>query len=261
MRDLMECGEIDRNEAERLLCCCVNGGPAFVIGTVGARLLGDAYKGVLLYAANVAASFLIALLLRRHPTEKKQNIPPVRLISLSGVFPAAVERAVTAVLGMSGYVLLFSAVLTLSDAVTGSFVMPSAFTIRFDPKPIFAAFWEVSCGCVELATCPLAGVGRAFSLGAAIGWGGLSVSAQIRGMFAEYALPRGKYYAARALHALLGGGLSAVLFAVMPMPRQTAAVVAPLYTVETVYPFSVSAAASAALLVLCGGILLCMARE
>lgn len=261
VRDLLERGEIDKKEAVRLLCCCVNGGPAFIIGTVGARLLGSAYKGVLLYIANVTASLLIALFSRRLQIEEKQNIPPAQRVPFSAAFAAAVERAVGAVLSMSGYVLLFSAILTLSDAIGLFAVTFNAFTNPIVAKAIYAAFWEVSCGCVELSACPFAGGGRIFLLGCALGWGGLSVSSQIWGMFSEHTLPRGKYYMARVWHALLGGGLSALLFAVMPMPHQTAATAAPLYSVTAVHPFSVSAAASAALLLLCGGVMLCVARE
>lgn len=261
VRDLLERREIDEKEATRLLWCCVNGGPAFIIGTVGARLLGSAYKGVLLYIAHLLASLMIALFSRRFGTERKQNVPPARKVPFSTAFSAAVARAVTAVLGMSGFVLLFSAVLTLSDATDITSVMFSTFTNADVPSAVWAAFWEVSCGAVGLTSCRVAGIGLAFLLGAALGWGGVSVLMQIRGMFSEHALPWKNFYSARAIHALLGGAFSGVLFWVMPMPQTTAAVAAPLYTVTAVHPFSVSAAASAALMLLCGGVMLSAARE
>jgi hypothetical protein len=244
-----------------LLWCCVNGGPAFIIGTVGARLLGSAYKGVLLYIAHLLASLLIALCTRRFCAEGKQNIPLYKKNPLSAAFSTAVSRAVTAVLGMSGFVLLFSAVLTLSDATRVSDVMCFAFTNESVARGVYAAFWEVSCGAVGLTACRISGVGLAFLLGAALGWGGVSVCSQIRGMFSEHSVLWGKFYLFRVTHALLGGALSAFLFAVMPMPQTTAAVVAPLYTVTSVHPFSVSAAASAALMLLCGGVMLSAAGE
>ncbi len=261
VRDLWDRREIDESEASRLLLCCVGGGPAFIIGTVGARLLGSAYKGVLLYAAHVLAMLLIAFFTRRRGEPTKQKVPPPQKVAFSAIFSLAVERAVTSILGISGFVLLFSAVLTLSDAVGVTNVMLSTFTSPAIPAAIYAAFWEVSCGCVELAACRFSGVGVAFLLGAALGWGGLSVAMQIRGMFSEPALPWGSYYVGRCAHALVGGFLSAGLFAVMPMTSNVTTAVAPLYTVTAVHPFSVSAAASAALLVLCGGVMLSMARE
>lgn len=261
VRDLLERREIDESEATRLLWCCVNGGPAFIIGTVGARLLGSAYKGFLLYIAHLLASLLIALVSRRFGTMVKQNIPPCKKVPFSAAFSTAVARAVTAVLGMSGFVLLFSAVLTLSDATGVTSVMFKAFTNEDVARAVYAAFWEVSCGAVGLTSCRIAGVGSAFLLGAALGWGGVSVLAQIRGMFSEFALPWGNFCLMRVVHAALGGALSAALFCVMPLPQTTAAVVAPLYTVTAVHPFSVSAAASAALLLLCGGVMLSTARE
>lgn len=261
VRDLLERREIGEKEATRLLWCCVNGGPAFIIGTVGARLLGSVYKGVLLYTAQLVASLLIAWFSRPVVTEAEQNIPPRTKVAFSAAFSMAVSRAVGAVLGMSGFVLLFSALLTLSDAIGITSVMLSAFTNADLLAALYAAFWEVSCGAVALTSCRIGGVGSAFLLGAALGWGGVSVSAQIRGMFSECTLSWGKYYLSRGMHAAFGGVLSALLFAFMPMPQSTVAVVAPLYTVTAVHPFSVSAAASAALMLLCGGVMLSATRE
>ncbi len=55
---LYRAGEIGRSEAERLLVCAIGSGPGFVIGCVGAQLLGRAGAGWLLLAAQVAASLL-----------------------------------------------------------------------------------------------------------------------------------------------------------------------------------------------------------
>ncbi len=257
VRDLLERGEIDRKEAARLLLCCVNGGPAFIIGTVGARLLGSVYKGVLLYIAQVTAAVLMALFTRQRGGKRNENIPPLCDSSFSAAFSTSVERAVAALLSMGGFVLLFSTVLTLSDAVGITGVMSNNFTA----KAVYAAVWEVSCGCVSIAACNLSGVSTAFLLGAALGWGGLSVSAQIRGMFSEHALQWGSYRMARLWQALLGGSLSALLFGVLPMPQASVPTAAPLFSPVAVQPFSVSAAASAALLLLCGGVMFCAARE
>lgn len=261
VRDLLDRGEIGRKEASHLLLCCVNGGPAFIIGTVGARLLGSAYKGVLLYIAHLAASFLIALFLRRRFESGNEKVPPIRDLPFAAALSAAVERAVTAVLTMSGFVLLFSAFLTLSEVVGITDVLSFPFTDSALVSAIYAAVFEVSCGCVELASCRLPMGTTAFLLGCALGFGGISVSAQIGGTLSDQLTLGRRYYLARGAHALLGGGLSALLFVLLPMPRVAVSAVAPLYTVTAVHPFSVSAAASAALLLLCGGVMLCTVRE
>ena len=51
--ELYENKEISRNEAMRLLPFCNNSGPLFVIGAVGAGMLGSTRLGVTLYAVHV----------------------------------------------------------------------------------------------------------------------------------------------------------------------------------------------------------------
>ena len=41
LSDMLARREIDRETAERALCCCVNAGPSFLISAVGAGMLGS----------------------------------------------------------------------------------------------------------------------------------------------------------------------------------------------------------------------------
>ncbi len=261
VRELLDRGEIDRREAARLLTFCINGGPAFIIGTVGARLLGSAYKGILLYIAHLLASLFLAFFSSKSRCQSCEKLPPVRSASFSSAFPAAIERALASVLTMSGFVLLFSALITLSEASGIKGVLLSPFTGSKVADALYTAVWEVSCGSMELVSCRIGGPLMAFLLGTALGFGGVSVSAQIGGMLSEY-LPLGRsYWFGRVKHALLGGVLSALLFAFVPMPPNAVSTAVSPNTVTAIHPFAVSAAASAALLLLCGGVMLCTAKE
>ena len=51
---LVERGELERGEGERLLGFCNNSGPAFILGAAGAGVFGSARAGLLLYAAHVS---------------------------------------------------------------------------------------------------------------------------------------------------------------------------------------------------------------
>ena len=261
VRELLDRGEIDRREAERLLTFCVNGGPAFLIGTVGARLLGNAYKGALLYIAHLSASLLLAFFTAKERKTIPTTLPPVRKVPLSVAFPSAVERALTSVLTMSGFVVLFSALLTLGEVSGVKSVLLFPFTSSKVAGALYTALWEVSCGTMELVSCRVGNPLLAFLLGAALGFGGVSVSAQIGGTLSEHLILGRSYWFGRLKHAFLGGALSALLFAVMPMPPQAVSAAVSTGAVLVVYPFAVSAVASAALLLLCGGVMLCAPKE
>ena len=262
VKDLLSRGEIDRSEAKRLLHFCVNGGPAFIIGTVGAGLLGNIYKGILLYISHLTASFLIGCFERKRGQvfESPARPVPARQESLQKSFVDAVSGGMGALLSMCGFVVLFSSLLSLAEAAGIISVLAKTFThIGVNPglfTALFAAFWEVSGGCVEVAG-HISGWGLPLLLGMAMGWGGLSVSCQIGGLFSEeHLLDRG-YWRARLWHALLGGALSLLLFRLVRVPTvgTAAPVWATLSVPPTFEPVSISVLSSVTLLLMCGALL------
>jgi spore maturation protein SpmB len=62
---LYRTGDITADEAQRLLLCAVGSSPAFVVGSVGAVMLGSAHTGWLLLGAQTAANFLVGAALCR----------------------------------------------------------------------------------------------------------------------------------------------------------------------------------------------------
>lgn len=256
VRELLEGGRIGKSEARRLLKFCVNGGPAFIISTVGAGLLGSARKGVLLYACHLLASFLIGIACRPRQVQDDQKLPPnMPDAPWTRAFTGAVQSACGTLFGMCGFVMLFSALLTVFDVSGLTDVMYIPFTrLTGSDEPfrsVWAAFWEVSCGCVAIVGGRPAR-GLPFLLGMALGWGGLSVHCQIGGMFSEEKLQDKGYYLARLWQALLGGVLSALAFRFLPVQAVSAAAIG---TARTVYGGAVSTAASVAMLLACGAFL------
>ncbi len=197
---LCEQGEIERGEARRLLRCCVSAGPAFIIGGIGVGMLGSAKAGVLLLIAHWFSFAVVALIERDRyqPCLTKS----VSNISIGAAVAESVNTAASSLLSMCGFVLLASGVLSLSDALGGA-ALPPVW------RCVFACVTEVSTGCLEAAGM---GAMTPFWLGAALGFGGLSVHGQIAARTASLSLIDRGFFRARLLHALLGGCLSLLLF-------------------------------------------------
>lgn len=197
---LCEQGEIDQAEGRRLLRCCVSAGPAFIIGGVGVGMLGSAKAGVLLLIAHWVSFLLVALVERGKPVPCR--CAPSPAVSVGAAVADSVNAAASSLLSMCGFVLLASGLLSLTDAL-GAADLPPIW------RCLFACIMEVSTGCVEAA-----GTGRLtpFWLGAALGFGGLSVHGQIAARTASLKLVDRGFWRARLLHALLGGCLSLLLF-------------------------------------------------
>lgn len=198
---LIEQGEIDAAEGRRLLRICVNAGPAFIIGGIGAGMLGSAQAGLLLLTAHIVSSLLVMLMEREPYTPLKVLRAPA--VSIGTAVTNSVNATCSALLSMCGFVLLSSAALSLTDALGGA-----AFS-RSILRCAFTCIIEVSTGCVEAAAL---GALAPFWIGAALGFGGLSVHGQIAARTAAHNLMTVGFFRTRLLHALLGGCLSFLLF-------------------------------------------------
>mgnify|MGYP006900893582 FL=1 len=266
--ELVRTGQITQREGRRLLRFCVNAGPAFILSTVGAGLLGNMRYGLILFGAHIAASLLLGILgrvmegksSRKAPAEKRPK--PEEKLPAAAAFVESVNAACRSLLYMCGFVVLFAALLALCDVsgVSGFFswllIKPFA-ALGVDASALsclLPCLLEVSCGCVEAAGT---GAMAPLLLGLAMGWGGLSVHCQLAASLHRYHLMDRGFFAGRALHALLAGVLSVLLFRIVPLP---AGVFSPM-TDAIVVPYATSAVTSLALLVMCAMLLLTGARS
>lgn len=233
-------GSITREQGRRLLRCCVNAGPAFAIGTVGAELLHSPLSGVLLYVAHITASLLIGLAeARRAPNVSATDTPPPSAVSPATALAESVTAASQGMLAMSGFVLITAALLAILRPLLQ--LLPPLWRI------LTAGLCEIGCGCAEAAALTAA----PFTWGLLLGWGGLSVHGQLAADLSGTGLITRRFFGARLLHGLLGGGLSVLLFWLIPRSQ---AVLSPLTPV--IPTLSGHAMAGVSLLVTCGLFLL-----
>ena len=237
---LRQRGQITREETRRMTAFCVNGGPGFVVSTVGAGLLGSVQAGLLLYTAQVAVSVGIGIVLGRGHRQVRETaqmpLPPQKPIA------QMVSDTCAALLTMCGFVVLAAAGLALAEgcglarglaAMTGM----SASSV----SALLAAVTEVSCGCIALAG---GGMLTPLWLSMALSWGGLSVQGQLAAVLPQERIIGWRFWRWRLLHGVLSGGLALGLFALFPIRSDTMAGNA------AVVPYSVSVAATLMLLLL-----------
>ena len=161
--ELYRQGRLSRQEAELLLGFCDNCGPAFLLGYVGAGVLGDPGAGAALFAVHAAAAVLWGIVLCR--VRRERGAAPARggRIRRTASFPqaltAAVSGALQSMLNICAFVVLFRVLAALPPVPL--------------PFPALGALEMVSAA----AALP---EGRwAFPAAAALtGWGGLSVHCQ-----------------------------------------------------------------------------------
>ncbi len=191
--ELYRQGGVSRQEAELLLGFCDNCGPAFLLGYVGAGVLGDLRAGAALFAVHALAAVLTGAFLCRAAGERGQVMPgrriPAKPVPFAQALTASVTGAAGAMLNICAFVVLFQVLAALP---------PSPL-----PLPALGALEMVS----GMAALPSGKAG--FIAAAAIaGWGGLSVHCQALSCAAPAGLSFRWHWAGKALQAVLSALLA-----------------------------------------------------
>lgn len=183
---LYEQGVVSRQEAELLLGFCDNCGPAFLLGYIGAGILGDPGKGAVLYLIHVLSALLTGAVLCRLCRDRGTAALPGRRKSRTVSFPqaltASVSGALRSMLNICAFVVLFRVLAALP---------PMAL-----PFPALGALEMVSAA----AALP-AGRWALPAAAAAVGWGGLSVHCQAMAVAAPAGLSFRWHWLGKALQA------------------------------------------------------------
>lgn len=186
-------GTVSRQEADLLLGFCDNCGPAFLLGYVGAGVLGDTRAGMLLYLLHAAAALLTGMLLCRMDKNRGLALPGTQISAGAVSFPQALTASVSgtlqSMLHICAFVVLFRVLAALPPVPL--------------PLPVLGALEMVSAA----AALPPGKAG--FIAAAAVtGWGGLSVHCQAMSLTAPAGLSFRWHWLGKAVQSVLSALLA-----------------------------------------------------
>ncbi|MDD6275686.1 MAG: hypothetical protein PUB20_02520 [Clostridia bacterium] len=229
-QQLRESGRISEKEGRRILLLCVNGGPAFVISSVGVSMLSSFRAGVILYASLCLASLIIGILsglFSRTPVTAEADTKKIAV----GTLTESVSRATETMLNICAWILLFMCVSSYFRLLP----LPK------EVKDIIAMIGEVTDGCmIASARYP------SFVLAAVCGWSGLSVHCQVMSALKSVKMNIFIFWLGRIANAALAGLIAFVLFRLFPCETQVFSTASDVLA----KPYSVSVPASAAMLIM-----------
>ncbi len=200
-------GLLTRDETERAVAISSVPSPAFLIGGVGAGMLGNRAAGLFLYGATIFAAATAGAVSARVGSRESTLPPPVLSPQAAQPFAkrltSAIRGSATAALHICAFVVFFSAISGAVGAILSRFGMGAV------PSAWVGSLLELSGGVAMAAELPDP---RAALLlcGAAAGWAGLSVHCQILSVCDGYGLRSGRYFLSKAAQALLCAGAVAV---------------------------------------------------
>ncbi|MBQ9087087.1 MAG: hypothetical protein IJY47_07895 [Clostridia bacterium] len=200
---LYRSGEVDRAEAEYLLCFCNTPSSAFLISTVGYSLFNSRFFGWLLWGSTLlsaAVSGILGNLLRKHPSPKRAPRKKETMNSASeqgkGILalPQAVHTSALSMLKICAFVVFFATFVgTLEYLLSGLSLSPTLLTLCLGA-------WEMTGGVVRAAA--LSTLSREICA-ALVGWSGFSVHFQMISLCDGLPLSFRPYFLSRLLQALL----------------------------------------------------------
>ncbi len=207
-------GKFSQQEASKLMNWCVNPGPAFVITAVGTFMLNNTVSGIILYASSILSSLCIGIFTRffnntevlKKPTLSKKE-------SNSNLLIKSVAAGSEGMLSMCGWVLTFSAVASLTDAII------STEGLRL----FLQCIAEVTTGCGICTQVPL----PLPALSAVIGFGGFAVIAQVTPYLNKCGVSVKQFICWKAINGALSAFICSVILKFFP---QSVAVSGSSYT-------------------------------
>lgn len=234
-------GLCTRVEAERLMSFTNNSSPLFMLIAVAVGMFNNPALGWVIAGAHYLSNITLGFALRfyaRHDTEHIPGPPSHSkgLISralaqalqvqrkdnrpLGKIMGDAVRNAVTNLLNIGGFIILFAVIIRLLtnagciNTMAGwlsIFLYPLGFSPEIFPA-LASGFFEMTIGAklASEATAPL--LQQVVAVGMILAWSGLSVHAQVAGMISETDIRMTPFMITRVAHSLLAGLYTYIIF-------------------------------------------------
>ncbi|MCC8155875.1 MAG: sporulation protein [Oscillospiraceae bacterium] len=222
MAELVRRGALTDAEGSRLLPFCNNTGPAFIIGAAGSGIFGSGRVGLLLYASHIGAAFVIGILCAARcgaPAGAASGNAEPAARSLAAALPESMAHAVRTVLNICGYVVFFSVIMGLLDALgllsglAGRIAALTGAELHF-VRAALTGIIELGGGISAMSGLHV----RPCNLALAsflLGFGGLSVHCQTLAAVAGTEIKTARNFVGRLLHGVLSALFTYVFSALL----------------------------------------------
>ena len=203
-------GKISEKQAQRMLCFCVNSGPAFLISVVGAELYDSELIGIILLISQILSSLIIGIVLglfarRKEPLQKTVGNAQTKA-EFAPAFIISAKNACAATINLCALVVLFS---SFSSIFLTTLNIDGQSTIGIIIKSIL----EVTdgCNCIADSHLPI------YFTSLAVGWSGICVHFQIFAAAENLIINKTSFTLARIFNGALSAALTfaATLFIVI----------------------------------------------
>lgn len=227
-------------EAARLAAFTSNSSPLFLLISVPVSMLHQPQLGALLLAAHYLANLTIGFLLRftappgrqihtthhllRTAFSRMQQYQMQNRQPFGTMLGQAVQKGISSIVKIGGFVLLFSVLLSLLEATNILQFIQHIVSIPlhlFQISPQFSAalsagFFEMTLGAQAASQCHAPLLQKLMIISFILGWSGLSIQAQVSSILAAQNISSRLYCLCRPLQGLLAALYIPVLIVMFP---------------------------------------------
>ncbi|MCQ2435528.1 MAG: hypothetical protein MJ101_01335 [Clostridia bacterium] len=190
--ELYDRGEIDREEARRIMPFCNNAGASFLIGAVGAGMFGSASVGVSLMIGQTLSSVTALILTRGRSAHTESASDISTSVSLSDISDSIAKSGTSAV-SIITFIAFFGAA---SEMIARVFHLPEIV------GAIIGGAFEISGGMAIASGLDLPLGLRLLICAVLCGFGGLSVMMQAAFAARDCGFDAGSYLIGRVIHGV-----------------------------------------------------------
>ena len=193
-------GKISCKTAERMLCFCVNSGPAFLISGVAIPLYSNVKIGIILFLSQILASFTVAFFTGIGNVAEKVKIPINKKPDYSKQLVGSVIGTVKSIALLCGFIIVFRVVITVLThiGVIGVIVNSLSSFLPNSANAIVTGLLEVTTGTLKCAEIP--GIASLITVCILTAFGGLCVHIQILAILKNTKVKMKKFYLTRIIY-------------------------------------------------------------
>lgn len=196
-----------KTEAERLLAFTNNSSPLFITGAIATGILGHPEIGLILLGCHIAASITVGILFRFYKKNKKETAliqsnqdsrhkihsMPMNLKNIGQKLGDSIKNSINTLLMICGFIVIFCVIINLLISLKFVYFIASCFYFLFQwlnidsnmASAIISGFFEITTG-ASYTTYSISPITQKIVASAFIvGWGGLSVHAQVASIIAD----------------------------------------------------------------------------
>jgi sporulation integral membrane protein YlbJ len=237
-------GEITRTEGERLLAFTSNPSPGFMFGAIASGMLGNPALGIIVAGSVYISNFIVGLLFRfygkapdlrsqRRPsfqrawqelesTQKKNKKP------IGEMLAEAIRESTSTILLVGGFIVFFSVITHLLTVLNinaflskGMSILSGGGITMRGGDALIQGLMETTLGCKATISAFPSLHTQIGMLAFLLGWGGISVFAQVASFTASTDLRFLPFVLGRTLHAFLALIVSQILLLYSDIPTMS----------------------------------------